>query len=83
MSNNNSFTWAEPESLDERIEALEYPIKSQDGVPGTQLTRVLPESGGMVWSLGLGRMNEPKKFFLGATIAEAVSLAEKSLSSRG
>jgi hypothetical protein len=83
MSSSNSPTWADPESIDERIEALEYLIKSKGGVPGTMLTRVLPQEGGVIWSLGLGRLNDPKEFFLGATIVEAVSKAEKAFSSRG
>jgi len=76
---HRSPTFMSPQSLDERIEALEHRVLPKGSVPGTVLIRVLPQSGGVQWSLGIGRLQEPQDFFDGATIAEAVSLAERSL----
>ncbi len=62
-------------SLEKRIELLEAGEAS--AVPGTSLVRILLPEGGFGWSLGLGHMAHPKKFYTGKTIAEVFEKAEK------
>jgi hypothetical protein len=45
------------------------------GVSGTVISRTLTENG-VEWSVGFGGMSQPKKFFTGATIADALFKAE-------
>jgi len=46
------------------------------GVPGTVLSRVLTEDG-PAWTVGFGALQQPKEFFTGETIAEALFKAEE------
>jgi hypothetical protein len=45
------------------------------GVPGTVISRTLTDNG-VEWSVGFGGMSQPKKFFTGATITDALFKAE-------
>jgi len=64
-------------TFDTRISILE--IKTSTGVPGTIITRSFTPASGMQWTIGFGNMNMPKQFFIGNTIEEALSLAERTL----
>ena len=62
-------------TIDERIMALEQEVP---GMAGTQLTRTMFDKG-LGWTLALGRLAEPKRFFYGSTIEEVLALAEHAL----
>lgn len=42
------------------------------GIQGTILFRVVDEKGCLVWSVGLGLVNEPKVYWHGKTIQQAI-----------
>ena|ERR1035437_9587459 len=56
--------------------------KNSGRVPGTSLTRILSEKAGLRWSLGIGRMNDVKKWFYGKTITEVLRMAKKHYSKK-
>lgn len=58
--------------LEERLVGLE----SCGSVPGTVLARALLEDG-IGWSLGVGGLQQPKKFFYGSTIEDVIQQAEE------
>lgn len=60
--------------VEKEINALEQFI---DGVQGTILQRTLLPGRRVGWTLSLGRMQDPKKFFTGQTIQECVERAKK------
>lgn len=62
-------------TITERIEAIEKLIP---GLPGTQISRVMHEESGkgVCWSLGLGGLGQPKRFFGGPTIEDCLDQAE-------
>ena len=67
-------------TIDERIKVLEKKMGYVHGrVPGTQLTRTLHPVAGVTWTLSLGLMQEPKKFFVSTTIEKCIARAEKEL----
>ena len=61
-----------PDSIEERLIALESKL---EGVPGTVLSRIM-DSQGSRWSLGVGPMAMPKRFFTGKSIEECLASAE-------
>lgn len=79
-------------TLEERIGILELGCA---GIAGTVIQRIVTDRefcqrhsvtvpmyatpNQTIWCLALGGMNEPKAFFYGATIREAVSNAEKEM----
>jgi hypothetical protein len=62
-----------PMDIDEEIRKLEEIVNC---VPGTIIQRVLT-SDGVGWSLGLGCLNEPKKYYNAGTIKECLEMAQK------
>lgn len=65
----------------QRIRRLETVMKVRWGVavPGTVLSRCLGPTteDGLMWSLGVGMLSMPKKFFVGKTIPECLAQAEE------
>jgi len=55
-------------------------LRKEDGIERT------PEENSkgyaMIWSLALGKMSEPKQFFYGRTIAQAIENAKRQLLER-
>jgi len=67
-------------TIEERIKILEKKMGYERGrVPGTQLSRTLHPVCGIVWTLSLGLMQEPKRFFVANTIEKCIARAEKEL----
>jgi ethanolamine utilization protein EutQ (cupin superfamily) len=64
-------------SIDERIVEIEKLFPYADGIHGTTITRILTQDRGQIWSIGFGAMYQPKRFFEGLTIEEALYNAEK------
>jgi hypothetical protein len=64
-------------SIDERIVKIEKLFPYADGIHGTTITRILTQDRGQIWSIGFGAMHQPKRFFEGLTIEEALYNAEK------
>lgn len=64
-------------NIEDRILQLEKKVPSP---AGTTLTRVLSEEG-LEWSLAIGQLQMPKKFYTGKTIEECIEKAEKFLKS--
>lgn len=67
-----------PLTIEDRLMSLEGRYGYPGCVPGTILTRVLNKADGAPhqWSLGLGPAHLPKRFFVGASIADVIALAE-------
>jgi len=60
-----------PKDIENRILAIESKL---GGVPGTIISRTLTKES---WTVAFGSISQPKKFFSGATIKEALLKAEK------
>lgn len=50
--------------------------------PGTMISRVMKETGGCQWCLGIGAMQMPKSFFYADTIEECVNQALESVKAK-
>jgi len=66
-------------NFEERLKALESKI---EGVPGTILSRIIDHQGSR-WSLGIGPMSMPKRFFMGGSVEECLTLAENFFNTEG
>jgi hypothetical protein len=64
-------------SLEERLQRLEALLVPK--LPGTQITRIMKQDHGFEWCVAIGVMSMPKLFFRGATVEEALALAEDAL----
>jgi hypothetical protein len=60
-------------NIEERLKILESKI---EGVPGIVLSRSL-DSQGSRWTLRIGPMSMPKRFFIGGTVEECLTSAEE------
>ena len=61
-------------NVEERILQLEKKVSSP---AGTTLNRIFSEEG-LEWSLGLGQLQAPKRYYTGKTIEECLEKAEKN-----
>ena len=67
-------------TIDQRVERLEKATGYTEGrVPGTMITRINTEHDGVQWCLGLGLMQERKRFFVKDTIEACLKSAETEL----
>jgi len=71
-----SFRDSDSKTIDQRILAIEKVFNWADGIQGTTITRILTKDQGQIWSIGFGAMHQPKHFFEGLTIEEALTNAE-------
>jgi len=73
-----------PLTFEQRIRRIEQAAieKGASGnLPGTQITRTLhPEEGhGMQWTVAIGGLQQPKRFFVHGIIEGALDMAEEWL----
>lgn len=67
--------------IEARIDLLELKM---GGVPGTIIQRILsPDGVGVVWVVGIGRMQDPKVYGVGSTISLALDDVEVRLKEVG
>lgn len=66
-------------TIEQRILEIEKLFYWAEGTQGTTISRVMIPNAAQAWAIGFGAMYQPKYFFQGSTIEEALDNAEAEL----